>query len=578
MGRRSPVTRLARLAVAVVTFAASLAVVVTLAPTASATSATHVYSLTDRTCIVTSSHAILSWGPLRGGTPWSGCKDLPFENGPSLGAYSGTLLLGIGADHTCWATHDTITCLGKNESGQLGTGTTAPSPNWPRPPVSGLDGHPASMDAGLKFTCVLLTSGGVQCWGSNALGQIGDGTSNPAALTPQDVQGLAAGVVDIGVGTDSACAVLNTGGVRCWGDNTFGQLGNGTTEGSSTPVDVLQVAGATQVTVGDRFACATIADGTAKCWGSNAKGNLGDGSVLDRTVPVLVSGLTDVRSMAAGHGSTCAITDAGGVQCWGQNTYGQLGNGTAKRSRIPTQVIGLTHGVAEVSPDRNHTCAATVEGAVLCWGKNGWHQLGDGTDTDRLTPVAVLGVAGGNDTQGPVVTITVTTDSGGGPDGLDGWFISAPQVSIVSDDTTTGGSVIVSYPASCTPNPPHRHNLFVGKVNNLVRKSWSIVMPTDGVFDSTCTATDMEGNTGTGTLHVKRDHVAPKLTLPGRRVFELNETAEAMPVASDATSGLAGPPSCGPLDTSSVGTKTVECTASDVAGNTKVKSFTYRVE
>ena len=235
----------------------------------------------------------------------------------------------------------------------------------------------------------MTTGGGVKCWGYNGSGQLGDGTTT-TRTTPVDVSGLTSGVAAVSAGYAHTCAVTTAGGVKCWGLNIWGQLGDGTNTSRTTPVDVSGLtSGVASIAAGSYHTCAvTTAGGGVKCWGYNSHGQLGDGTITYRTTPVDVSGLTSgVASIAAGSDHTCAVTAAGGgVKCWGYNSHGQLGDGTITSRTTPVDVSGLTSGVASIAAGSYHTCAVTTAGGMKCWGWNGYGQLGDGTTTDLWTP------------------------------------------------------------------------------------------------------------------------------------------------------------------------------------------------
>jgi hypothetical protein len=149
-------------------------------------------------------------------------------------------------------------------------------------------------------------------------------------------------------------------------------------------------SGVVALAAGDDHTCALMASGGAKCWGSNDAGQLGDGTATTRLTPVEVSSLASaVTTLAAGAIHTCAVT-AGGAMCWGDNDYGQLGNGTTISRSTPVDVSGLASGVAALAAGGFHTCAETSGGGVKCWGANQFGQVGDGTTTTRLTPVDVF--------------------------------------------------------------------------------------------------------------------------------------------------------------------------------------------
>jgi alpha-tubulin suppressor-like RCC1 family protein len=310
--------------------------------------------------------------------------------------------IAAGGSHTCvLVAGGGVKCWGWNGLGQLGDGTT--TQHSIPVGVSGLGSGVAAIAAGANHTCALTTGGGVKCWGRNSHGQLGDGTTT-TRLTPVDVSGLTSGVAAIAIGggyhtaeRSHTCALTIGGGVKCWGHNAFGQLGDGTTTTRLTPVDVSGLtSGMAAIAAGDHHTCALTTGGGVKCWGNNGAGQLGDGTTTQRSTPVDVSGLVSgVTAIAADRYHTCALTTGGGVKCWGHNEWGQLGDGTTTTRLTPVDVSGLTSGVAAVAAGAYHTCALTMGGGVKCWGYNGSGQLGDGSMTNRLTPVDVSGLASG---------------------------------------------------------------------------------------------------------------------------------------------------------------------------------------
>jgi alpha-tubulin suppressor-like RCC1 family protein len=188
--------------------------------------------------------------------------------------------------------------------------------------------------------------------------------------------------------------LLENGGVKCWGANFFGQLGDGSTADRHTPVNVKNLSGVKAVAAGSSHTCAVTSGGGVKCWGYNGWGQLGDGTTADRYTPFPVSNLdSGVKALAAGFSHTCALTTAGGVKCWGRNNSGQLGDNATTDRHEPT--LALHEDIRAITAGDEHTCALTVGGGVLCWGGNSHGQLGDHTHTDRHMATNVLGLSSG---------------------------------------------------------------------------------------------------------------------------------------------------------------------------------------
>lgn len=245
---------------------------------------------------------------------------------------------------------------------------------------------------GMSHTCALTSAGGVKCWGDNYNGELGDGTVTQRH-DPVDVSGLRSGVQTIAAGDYFSCALTDAGGVKCWGYNGFGQLGDGSTRDRHTPVGVAGLSkGVAAIAAGSTHACALTNGGAVRCWGYNGSGGLGNGTATARRSPAGVTGLpSGVTAITAGLDYTCALTSAGEVKCWGDNGMGKLGDRTLADRYTPVDVFGLTGGVAAVtaSDSIGHTCAITSGGGVECWGDNAFGELGDGTTNDRLASVTV---------------------------------------------------------------------------------------------------------------------------------------------------------------------------------------------
>jgi alpha-tubulin suppressor-like RCC1 family protein len=345
------------------------------------------------TCALTTTGSLKCWGDDTYGQLGDGAVSTQSMVPVNVVGVSGASLVGAGGSHTCARIAGGLACWGLNSNGQLGDGSVTQRPL--AVDVSGLAAL-ALVAGGGTHSCAMTVGGGVRCWGGNALGQLGNGStlSAIAAVTPS---GLASGAVSVAAGDGQSCAAVNGGG-KCWGDNTYGQLGDGDQFQQLTPVDVSGLASPTAVaaSVGGDHSCAIDASGGAFCWGRNGNGQLGDNSISLRLTPVSVSGLSSgVAAIAPGQYHTCALTSAGGAKCWGLNANGQVGDGSVTQRLTPVDVSGLTTGIISVTAGLTHGCAVTSGGAVKCWGVNLNGQLGDGTNTQRLAPVQVSGLTSG---------------------------------------------------------------------------------------------------------------------------------------------------------------------------------------
>jgi hypothetical protein len=307
--------------------------------------------------------------------------------------------IGAGRDHSCGLAAGAVYCWGLGADGELGNGTNMTSSAVPVP-VTGLGSGVSQISVGDFHTCA-LSAGAVSCWGMNTVGQLGNGTTANSNV-PVAVSGLGSGVTEVSAGYQHSCAVAAAGAVQCWGSNSSGQLGNGTGTNSNVPVGVTGLGtGGAQVSAGNRHSCAVTTAGGAWCWGRNVAGELGDGTSTNSSVPVAVSGLgSGVEQISAGgvfH--SCAVTTAGGAWCWGDNTSGAVGDGSVTSSSVPVSVFGLGSGVAQISTGGftdgvdvfANSCAVTTSGTASCWGSNSVGQLGDGgSEASSSVPVAVV--------------------------------------------------------------------------------------------------------------------------------------------------------------------------------------------
>ncbi|HJX52297.1 MAG TPA: hypothetical protein VJ801_05980 [Polyangia bacterium] len=323
-------------------------------------------------------------------------------------------------------------------------------------------GTVVALAVGGEHTCALIDLGTVKCWGANYAGQLGDGTSTPGSFvqpvlvtTPVSVVAAAgsttalSGVTAITAGYAHTCALLTDTTVKCWGANAAtpsggvlgpaprsgGELGDGTTTDSKTPVTVVAGSGSTSalarvtaISAGSEYTCALLADHTVKCWGQAP-----DGGNLTPTTVVAGNGstsaLSGVVAISAGDFHACALISGGTVKCWGRDINDQLGDGnTSKPSLPPVTVIagsggdGNLSGVTEITAGHGmplgqnaiavgDTCALVADHSVRCWGSNDRGQIGDaGASPDGTWPVPVLSGTGGT---GSILSSVLQIAAGG---------------------------------------------------------------------------------------------------------------------------------------------------------------------
>ena len=353
----------------------------------------------------------------------------------ALAASHGAASAGSGGAHSCAIEGGKAYCWGYNAQGQLGIGSTVSSSMPLAVDISGvLAGKKLTQIAtGDVHTCALDSTGSAYCWGDNDSGQLGDGsTSNSSVPQPVDNSGVLAGKVltQITAGAGATCALDSAGAAYCWGDNSYGELGDGSegpTTDSSVPVAVAAdgaLAGKTltQITEGGGsfHVCALDSTGAAYCWGDNSYGEFGNGSNTGSSVPVSAAdtgALADqaLTQITASSNSTCGLDDSNAAYCWGWNEYGQLGDGTTSTSNIPMAVdtSGVLAGktLTQVNLGGITACALDASGAAYCWGWNYYGELGDDSTTASIVPVAVdrSGVSAGKSlTEITVASVAIT--------------------------------------------------------------------------------------------------------------------------------------------------------------------------
>ena len=347
------------------------------------------------TCITTSTGDVKCWGNNEYGQLGNG-NNTSSTTPVDVNNLEGVVKISTGNKHTCAVTSEGgVKCWGDGSYGKLGNGNYFDS-NVPVD-VWNLNSRVVAIAAGGNHACVLMETGGVKCWGDNSYGPLGDGTTFTKSATPKDVNGLTSGVVAIAAGLWHTCALMETGGMKCWGYNGNGQIGNGTgTVFITTPVNVSSLtSGVVAIAAGDRHTCALMETGEIKCWGDNNYGQNGDGTYTNSNIPVNVAELSGgVITISAGGSHTCVLTINDGVKCWGANGYGQLGDETHTTHNTPSSVVGLGSDVIAISAGFMHTCALTGMGGVQCWGWNDYGQLGNGTYVHSTKPLNVSGLMG----------------------------------------------------------------------------------------------------------------------------------------------------------------------------------------
>jgi alpha-tubulin suppressor-like RCC1 family protein len=307
----------------------------------------------------------------------------------SAGGYHNLALLDNG----------TVSAWGYNGYGELGDGTDITSLT----PVEVRDLHGVTaVSAGEFHSLALLSSGNVVAWGGNNDGQLGNGSIANSDV-PVAVGGLS-GVTAISAGgcgrfpEGHSLALLSNGRVMAWGDNDYGQLGDGNTANSDVPVEVSGLKEVVAISAGEFFSLALLKNGTVLAWGRNDLGQLGDAGTQNSDVPVAVQQLSGATAISAGscggspEGHSLALLGNGTVKSWGYNAFGELGDGNATNSDVPVEVSGLT-GVTAISAGGSHSLALRNNGTIAAWGGNYSGQLGTDSPTGSDVPVEIAGLS-----------------------------------------------------------------------------------------------------------------------------------------------------------------------------------------
>jgi alpha-tubulin suppressor-like RCC1 family protein len=287
--------------------------------------------------------------------------------------------LAAGVDFTCaLRTDGVVRCWGDNREGQLGNGSMTSTP-WPVSVALPSGSVATAIAAGDAHACAILQTGELYCWGDNSAGQVGSDAAT--VMTPLRIT---VAVSAVALGKAHSCLINADAQVLCWGSNSEGQLGT-TDSGHSAPAALATAFTAESLSLGRSHTCA-ITDGGGQCWGRNAEGQLGDGSIMGSSVPSPVLDLTGVVRIGAGALHTCALHDAG-LSCWGKGNNGRLGDGMTSGSSMPRDVD--LEDVQWVDGGAEHTCALQSDGRVWCWGRDNHDQLGPMASSDAHSPLGV---------------------------------------------------------------------------------------------------------------------------------------------------------------------------------------------
>ena len=274
---------------------------------------------------------------------------------------------------------------GDNRFGQLGDGTLEKRTS------------PVQIKQGTKFKQIATNSenhglaidgdGNLWAWGNNENGQLGDGTTTNRTSPVQIKKGTK--FTQISTGYNHSLAIDSNGNLWAWGNNENGQLGDGTTTDKTSPVQIKKGTKFTQVTAGDSHSLAIDSNGNLWAWGNNAYGQLGDGTTVNKTSPVQIKKGTKFTQVSAGNYHSLALDESGNLWAWGNNAYGQLGDGTTTNRTSPVQIKQGTK-FTQISAGNTYNCSAIdSNGNLWKWGINNYGQLGDGTTTQRTSPVQV---------------------------------------------------------------------------------------------------------------------------------------------------------------------------------------------
>ncbi|MFF5206375.1 RCC1 domain-containing protein [Streptosporangium sp. NPDC000396] len=321
----------------------------------------------------------------------------------TLGVTLATLMMATGTSPAAAAASTRVKTWGQNSEGQLGNGLIVDDRRTPVTAAGLTTAGVVSVAAGDDFNLALLSNGTVEAWGDDFRGQLGDGNSGVGVdrLTPGTVAGLF-NITAVAAGADHSLALRSDGTVWAWGDDTSGQLGDGTIGPADNPrpIQVPGLTGIVAIAAGGDHSLALRSDGVLFAWGDDSAGQLGDGTVGGaNATPGPVVGLDGpVRRIAAGSLHSLALLADGSIDAWGDDTFGQLGDGTANvgGDASPDLVVGLDGAATRIAAGARHSLALLADGTVDAWGDDSDGQLGDGTANvgGDASPDLVVGPGG----------------------------------------------------------------------------------------------------------------------------------------------------------------------------------------
>jgi len=366
------------------------------------------------TCAVTPQGGLKCWGQNENGQLGDGTQQDSLVPKQVAGLSKDVDQVVAGGSHTCAMKQDgSLVCWGRNNFGQVGDGSVedALTPTQ----VSGIESRVIGVSAGTWHACALIEVehapsdsdpdpdsdqqpepvGKVMCWGENGFGRLGDGTTDRKTV-PIDVAGLDSDILAVVAGGSHTCVITSKRGVKCWGLNGKGQLGEGSTTNRMAPTQVKGLeSGVLALAAGNQHTCALKIGGAMLCWGANDQGQLGNGGFMNQWAPTAVVGFElPIIRMAVGEFRTCAIDEAGVTYCWGNERYGELDGDALTSTNTPQRIDGVDVGAKDASIGSAHTCVRLANDeleTLRCWGKNRYGALGDGTTEERWEPVDVVG-------------------------------------------------------------------------------------------------------------------------------------------------------------------------------------------